>query len=285
MTVTFTELHESSGAELGRVQNALVGRGAVRRFISPGYSEAAAMSAARQAANGELEAGAPHPRISGLNLNGLRAVERSGADGWYLEANYTENGISQPRPADREDLGFTSTGLASEDGDLEVPIITRRYVVEPTSGEARPTWVGNVARIQYDKVRLTVQVNVPHFDPGDAAAIVTQSNKIHVIAGYGGTKWLFSGWNADQVSRDAWRIDYAWVAEPGITVLPLPEFDIPMLAIPLPLPPHARWVVGWGGSLQDPQPNIQILKPYDESQPGGYLSLPGQPFSGAVWQP
>lgn len=292
MPVSFAELHDGVQIDYKMTASPVTGAGAVRRFISPGYNETAAIASAINGANGGLNIGAAHPREPSLKLATLSAVEHVGSGseaGWIIEARYIPQDASFPDfPRDESGAGVITKSASSEVVTIRFPLLARRYVFDPISGFSNITYDKDEGAYDVPGARYTYQVNINRSPDNSMAIITPRLNKIHQLPPFGNTKWLFTSFYINQIKDSLWSYVYSWYAEPGNEALLPPDLAQPgnpsgadLIYVP-PRLPHQRYVVKWSGlnpSEVTVSPSIEVIDPFEE-EPNGWSALPGLVFGG-----
>jgi hypothetical protein len=291
MAVTFAELHDGGRIDYDMSTSPIRAIGATRRFSSPGYNETAAIASAINAANGQLNLYAPHPREPKLRLASLGATDRIGADadaGWYVEARYVAVGETVPTvPQDPDAVGVITKQASVESVLIPYPLLARRYVLDPVSGFENITYTNDEGRIEVAGVRYTFQVNLDRSPDNTLGIIVPRYYKIHQLPPFGTTKWLFLGCYISQIKADRWSYVYNWFTEPGNPALIPAAYAAPdngstrdLIYVP-PRLPHEKYLVRYRDLGPDVtvSPSVEVINTYTEDF-NAWAGLPGVTFGG-----
>jgi hypothetical protein len=295
MAVTFAELHDGGRIDYDMSTSPIRAIGATRRFSSPGYNETAAIASAINAANGQLNLYAPHPREPKLRLASLGATDRIGADadaGWYVEARYVAVGETVPTvPQDPDAVGVITKQASVESVLIPYPLLARRYVLQPTTDGSPAyeniTYTNDEGRIEVAGVRYTFQVNLDRSPDNTLGIIVPRYYKIHQLPPFGTTKWLFLGCYISQIKADRWSYVYNWFTEPGNPALIPAAYAAPdngstrdLIYVP-PRLPHEKYLVRYRDLGPDVtvSPSVEVINTYTEDF-NAWAGLPGVTFGG-----
>lgn len=291
MALTLTELYDGIGAQSSVDGGIVFAQGAVRRFLVPATSPAAAIAwpdlGLVQALPGQT-----HPDFANLVCVRVTTENPAGggqdSSGYFVRCEYQPSNYSasQQQQTDRKDITFTAY-----EGDVgsritTIPILAKQTVQQPTLTGlvTSTTYVNQAFQYQVPQISINIPVRVATLSMVQVRSVADQVGKVHTFPD--GGKYLFKGMTFRRDQIRSYSLVYHWVTEAPI-VIPATLFSTaiygPAIFPVVDLAAFKRYEVRQptaGASPPFDAPYILTVPLYDGAEGNaltGYTSFPGDP--------